>query len=117
MKAVLYVAQGEKGLLKVGRTIKPKMRERSLGFEFKHFGDTLRRFACTEEMEFVTQSESAAIILAERRYQKAHGREWFKAEPTSAVFEAAYRILLRARREREKILTPSWESIFKKRKA
>lgn len=81
-----YVAIGESGLLKVGRTTKLDKRVQQLKKEFKAKGDRfLHLFACPP-LEAGYSVESSLIGKCGELFKQHSGREWFVNGNYSVIF-------------------------------
>lgn len=98
---VIYVAKGARGLLKVGRTTRPKARRQSLRKEFRERGDELAHFEECGETRMGHRTENTLIDLFASRLPRHSGREWFSggllenavraAKETTAYMNRTYR--------------------------
>ena len=73
----LYVAQGQGGLLKIGKSANPKLRKYSLAKEFKKRGDKLVRMVPCEAVNSAFGIEWTLQRLTAERHPRQSGREWF----------------------------------------
>lgn len=78
MTEFIYVAEGWRGLMKVGRTKNPDGRRAGLAKEFMRRGEALVRFHACELCGSAYAAEIALIEAVSRRVEKASGREWFR---------------------------------------
>lgn len=73
----LYVAQGSKGLLKIGRSNDPMTRKIALDREFARRGQTITRFEFCDEVEYAAGIEWALQLGVAKTCERETGREWF----------------------------------------
>jgi len=86
----LYVAEGERGLIKIGMTTNPAAREKSLRQEFARRGEKMVRMVpCTGDIPNARGPEWYVARLLSEMATPAKGREWFTGVP----FDDACRLL------------------------
>lgn len=84
---------GDTCVVKVGRTVNWKMRERSIFNDILSRYDTLPRIFALKKVHDVTVSENALVdrMSADERFQLHRGLEWFRTSLSADVFEAVVR--------------------------
>lgn len=85
----LYVAQGARGLLKVGRTQDPYARRASLLTSFKAKGDQLVHFQLCPPVKDALYAEALLICRTRDRLLSHSGREWFVGGDFNESFSQA----------------------------
>ena len=74
----LYVAVGERGLVKVGRSRQPQARHKQLKAEFRKRGDSLVRFHPFQCARDVVSAERWIVEELRTREPATCGTEWFR---------------------------------------
>ena len=75
----LYVAVGEGGLVKVGRSRRPHYRHQQLKAEFRKRGDTLLRFHPFPCAHNTVNAERWIVSELRRQEPATCGTEWFRS--------------------------------------
>jgi hypothetical protein len=92
-----YVAQGANGLTKVGLTVAPEQRVKTLHYQFRNKGDQLIRFEACEGIACGMGVELELIHFARANYKRHSGREWFVGCDFSALHALAVSTAARMR--------------------
>ena len=85
----LYVAEGHGGLLKIGHSTNPTVREISLRKEFIKRGDRITRFIACSPVEAATGIEWTLQECMSKLSPRQSGREWFVKGDFETALETA----------------------------